>query len=93
MGLQHFQQAMPTPQGLYDRSAEHDACGVAWVATLTGIPSHSIVEQAITALENLELKRHGFVFVGPTTLYAGMQANGLVDDHLVGCFRRGPSPA
>ena len=39
------------------------------------------------------LKRHGFVFVGPTTLYAGMQANGLVDDHLVGCFRRGPSPA
>ena len=54
MGLQHFQQAMPTPQGLYDRSAEHDACGVAWVATLTGIPSHSIVEQAITALENLE---------------------------------------
>lgn len=36
-----------------------------------------------------ELKAHGFVFVGPTTLYAGMQANGLVDDHLEGCFRRG----
>lgn len=35
------------------------------------------------------LKRRGFVFVGPTTLYAGMQANGLVDDHLEGCFRRG----
>lgn len=35
------------------------------------------------------LKRQGFVFVGPTTLYAGMQANGLVDDHLEGCFRRG----
>ncbi len=35
------------------------------------------------------LKKRGFVFVGPTTLYAGMQANGLVDDHLVGCFRRG----
>ena len=35
------------------------------------------------------LKTRGFAFVGPTTLYAGMQANGLVDDHLVGCFRRG----
>lgn len=34
------------------------------------------------------LKKHGFAFVGPTTLYAGMQANGLVNDHLVGCFRR-----
>lgn len=34
------------------------------------------------------LKARGFVFVGPTTLYAGMQANGLVNDHLEGCFRR-----
>lgn len=39
------------------------------------------------------LKRRGFVFVGPTTLYAGMQANGLVDDHLEGCFRRGAAAA
>lgn len=35
------------------------------------------------------LKQRGFVFVGPTTLHAGMQAGGLVDDHIVGCFRRG----
>ena len=34
-----------------------------------------------------ELKRHGFVFVGPTTMYAAMQACGLVDDHLAGCHR------
>ncbi len=33
------------------------------------------------------LKTAGFVFVGPTTLYAAMQACGLVDDHLVGCHR------
>lgn len=33
------------------------------------------------------LKTHGFVFVGPTTMYATMQACGLVDDHLVGCHR------
>lgn len=31
------------------------------------------------------LKRQGFVFVGPTTMYAAMQACGLVDDHLAGC--------
>lgn len=34
-----------------------------------------------------ELKRHGFRFVGPTTCYAFMQAAGLVNDHLVSCFR------
>jgi DNA-3-methyladenine glycosylase I len=32
-----------------------------------------------------ELKRRGFVFVGPTTAYATMQAAGLVNDHLEGC--------
>jgi DNA-3-methyladenine glycosylase I len=33
-----------------------------------------------------ELKRRGFAFVGPTTVYALMQACGLVDDHLEGCI-------
>jgi len=33
------------------------------------------------------LKSHGFGFVGPTTMYATMQACGLVDDHLSGCHR------
>jgi DNA-3-methyladenine glycosylase I len=37
------------------------------------------------------LKRRGFVFVGPTTAYAAMQACGLVDDHLAGCHARGRS--
>jgi DNA-3-methyladenine glycosylase I len=35
------------------------------------------------------LKKRGFVFVGPTTMYALMEAIGLVDDHLLGCHRRG----
>ena len=35
-----------------------------------------------------ELKAHGFAFVGPTICYAFMQAVGVVNDHLVGCFRR-----
>ncbi len=34
-----------------------------------------------------DLKRRGFTFVGPTIVYAFMQATGLVNDHLVGCFR------
>ncbi len=37
------------------------------------------------------LRAHGFVFVGPTTTYALMEATGMVDTHLVGCFRRGAS--
>ena len=36
-----------------------------------------------------ELKRRGFAFVGPTTVYSTMQAVGLVNDHLAGCFVRG----
>ncbi|WP_439376819.1 DNA-3-methyladenine glycosylase I [Amycolatopsis lexingtonensis] len=34
-----------------------------------------------------ELKKRGFVFLGPTTCYALMQATGMVDDHVEGCFR------
>ena len=41
-------------EGLYDGQHEHDACGVAFVATLTGEPSHDIVAKALTALRNLE---------------------------------------
>lgn len=35
-----------------------------------------------------ELKRRGFKFVGPTIVYAWMQAVGIVNDHAAGCFRR-----
>ena len=35
-----------------------------------------------------ELKKRGFNFVGSTIVYAFMQASGLVNDHLIGCFRR-----
>ncbi|MEU3446716.1 glutamate synthase large subunit [Streptomyces thermolilacinus] len=44
----------PAPQGMYDPRNEHDACGVGLVATLTGVPSHELVEQALTVLRNLE---------------------------------------
>ena len=46
--------AVPLAQGLYDPQFEHDACGVAFVADLHGRASHRIVEQALTALHNLD---------------------------------------
>jgi DNA-3-methyladenine glycosylase I len=52
-------------------------------------PPASWADVPTTVLETValarELKRRGFRFVGPTTLYALMQACGLVDDHLAGC--------
>ena len=44
----------PASQGLYDPAYEHDACGVAFVATLSGVATHDIVDQALTALRNLD---------------------------------------
>ena len=45
---------LPLAQGLYDPTREHDACGVAFVATLTGAGSHSVIAKALTALRNLD---------------------------------------
>jgi len=53
-------------------------------ATWADVPSTTPETLALAR----ELKRRGFRFVGPTTLYALMQANGLVDDHLAGCPAR-----
>jgi DNA-3-methyladenine glycosylase I len=39
------------------------------------------------------LRARGFRFVGPTTCYALMQATGMVDDHVAGCFRAVDAPA
>jgi DNA-3-methyladenine glycosylase I len=47
------------------------------------IPSRSTESEAMSQ----DLKRRGFKFVGPTICYALMQAVGMVNDHLVSCFR------
>jgi DNA-3-methyladenine glycosylase I len=52
-------------------------------ATLADVPATSPESVAMAK----ELKRRGFVFVGPTTAYALMQATGMVDDHVATCFR------
>ena len=45
---------LPPQQGLYDPQFEHDACGVGFIVHMKGQKSHSIIEQALTILENLE---------------------------------------
>ena len=47
------QPGLPIPQGLYDPSHEHDACGVGFLANIKGKKSHAIVEQGLQILKNL----------------------------------------
>jgi DNA-3-methyladenine glycosylase I len=54
--------------------------------TLADVPAWTAASKACAG----ELRKHGFSFVGPVTVYATLQACGVVDDHLSGCFRRGP---
>jgi DNA-3-methyladenine glycosylase I len=51
--------------------------------TLEEIPAKTTLSDTISK----DLKQNGFQFVGPTVIYAHMQATGMVNDHLVGCFR------
>ncbi|MDR1785155.1 MAG: DNA-3-methyladenine glycosylase I [Spirochaetaceae bacterium] len=50
--------------------------------TMAEVPSSTELSERISG----ELKRRGFSFVGPTIVYAFMQAEGLVNDHLTDCF-------
>jgi DNA-3-methyladenine glycosylase I len=73
--------------GTFDRYVWEFVGGEPMVSThrtLAELPSTSPESRAISK----DLKRRGFRFVGPTTVYAFMQAAGLVDDHVVSCFRR-----
>ena len=55
--------------------------------TVTDVPATTPESTALAKA----LKRVGFVFVGPTTVYATMQAVGVVNDHLSGCMARKPA--
>ena len=52
--------------------------------TLKDVPAKTELSDDISK----DLKKRGFSFVGSTIIYAYLQAVGLVDDHLVNCFRR-----
>lgn len=51
--------------------------------TLSEVPASTVISDAISK----DLKKRGFNFVGSTIMYAFMQTCGLVNDHLVSCFR------
>ena len=53
--------------------------------TMADVPAQTPASQACAR----ELRKLGFSFVGPVTIYAAFQACGVVDDHLAGCFRSG----
>jgi DNA-3-methyladenine glycosylase I len=53
--------------------------------TTAEVPAHTVRSDAMSK----DLKSRGFTFVGSTIVYAHMQAVGMVNDHLVDCFRHG----
>jgi DNA-3-methyladenine glycosylase I len=53
--------------------------------TIKQVPASTPESDALSR----DLKKRGFNFVGSTIMYAFMQATGMVNDHLVGCFRHG----
>jgi DNA-3-methyladenine glycosylase I len=62
----------------------HEPVQNTW-ASLADVPARTQASDALST----DLKRRRFTFVGSTICYAFMQAVGLVNDHLVGCYRRG----
>jgi len=53
--------------------------------SMADIPAKTEISEAMSR----DLKKRGFSFVGPTICYALMQATGMVNDHVVDCFRYG----
>jgi len=78
--------ALELPAGLSDFVWSFAAADPAPPAprTLADIPAQTPESKRLSA----ELRKHGFVFTGPVTAYATMQACGLVNDHLATCFAR-----
>ncbi len=79
----------------YLEMAERGEDFAAWAWSFTGgvpLVGDGAVVPATTPLSETiskDLKRRGFRFVGPTIVYAWMQATGIVNDHAADCFRRG----
>jgi len=74
------------------RDGGEDFADFCWSFTagkvLTGGGRSFPTSTALSETISKEMKRRGFKFVGPTIVYAWMQAVGIVNDHALGCFRR-----
>ena len=75
--------------GLADLIAAHRPEAHRSPRSTEDLPARTPESQALSKA----LKKVGFVFVGPTTMYALMEAIGIVDDHLAGCHRHGSGSA
>ena len=87
--IRNARAALELPDGLAATVWRHAGDQVSPPDTLADVPAWTAESKALAA----DLKRHGFNFTGPVTAYATMQACGVVDDHLTGCFRRGACSA
>jgi DNA-3-methyladenine glycosylase I len=77
--------ALELKEGLSDLFWSHaDTSARPAPATLADVPAQTAASKQLAK----ELKSAGFVFTGPVTVYASMQACGLVNDHLAACFAR-----
>jgi DNA-3-methyladenine glycosylase I len=79
------QAALELPSGLAETVWSFATTPGPPPVTLADVPAWTPASKALAK----SLKRSGFRFTGPVTAYATMQACGVVDDHLAGCFRRG----
>ena len=70
--------------GLREPAAHHEHLAEVGRAPRTVADWRSTTPESVALSK--ELKRNGFRFVGPTTVYAFMQSAGLVDDHVAGCW-------
>lgn len=82
--ISNARAALNLPSGLAAVVWSYAGEPVSAPQTLADVPSWTPASKALS----VHLRRHGFRFTGPVTAYATMQACGLVDDHLAGCFRR-----
>ena len=83
--ISNARAALAVPGGLAALVWRYAATTARPPATTADIPAWTPASQACAK----ELRGLGFTFTGPVTVYAALQACGVVDDHLSGCFRRG----
>ncbi len=76
--------ALDLPGGLSELAWKYAGEPASAPRTLADLPSATPASKALSK----ELRTHGFTFTGPVTAYATMQACGIVNDHLAGCFCR-----
>jgi DNA-3-methyladenine glycosylase I len=83
--INNARAALDLPEGLAETVWGYAVAQEAPPETLDDVPAWTPASKALST----ELRKHGFRFTGPVTAYATMQACGVINDHLVGCFRRG----